>query len=121
MDWEKDNHRKTVWKQLRRRFNAFHHELHKKYLSYDSHEEALASAPGMVGPLVWAKLCGRWGSEAFKVCLVFIAFCTNLIVTNKYDEGVVGSTAFSIETPHIKRFCFIGFYASRNPITLSGQ
>ncbi|XP_042958045.1 uncharacterized protein LOC122293555 [Carya illinoinensis] len=66
LDWEKDNHRKTVWKQLRRRFNAFHHELHKKYLSYDSHEEALASAPGMVGPLVWAKLCGRWGSEAFK-------------------------------------------------------
>ncbi|XP_041000857.1 uncharacterized protein LOC121246690 [Juglans microcarpa x Juglans regia] len=72
LDWDLDNHRKGVWKQLRKRFNAFHHELHKKYLSYDSHEEALASVPDMVGQHVWAKLCNRWGSKAFKVRLCCI-------------------------------------------------
>ncbi|KAF5481746.1 hypothetical protein F2P56_002375 [Juglans regia] len=66
LDWDLANHRQTVWKQLRKRFNAFHHQLHKKYLSYGSHEEALAGGTGLVSNLVWVKLCGRWGSEAFK-------------------------------------------------------
>ncbi|XP_042940815.1 uncharacterized protein LOC122275700 isoform X8 [Carya illinoinensis] len=65
-DWDLENHRLTVLKQLRKRFNAFHHELHKKYLSYESHEEALASGSCMVDPVVWVKLCGRWGSDDFK-------------------------------------------------------
>ncbi|KAF5447811.1 hypothetical protein F2P56_033333 [Juglans regia] len=66
LDWELENHRLTVLKQLRKRFNAFHHELHKKYLSYGSHEEALAFGTSMVDSLVWIKLCERWGSDAFK-------------------------------------------------------
>ncbi|XP_042963797.1 uncharacterized protein LOC122297717 [Carya illinoinensis] len=66
LDWELENHRLTVTKQLRKRFNAFHHELHSIYLSYGSHEEALASGTERVSPLVWVKLCTRWGSEAFK-------------------------------------------------------
>ncbi|XP_040997679.1 uncharacterized protein LOC121243625 [Juglans microcarpa x Juglans regia] len=66
LDWDLANHRQTVWKQLRKRFNAFHHQLHKKYLSYGSHEEALAGGTELVSNLVWVKLCGRWESEAFK-------------------------------------------------------
>ncbi|XP_042950995.1 uncharacterized protein LOC122282961 isoform X2 [Carya illinoinensis] len=66
LDWDLENHRLTVLKQLRKRFNAFHHELHKKYLSYGSHEEALASGSSMVDPAIWVKLCGRWGSDDFK-------------------------------------------------------
>ncbi|KAF5450951.1 hypothetical protein F2P56_031260 [Juglans regia] len=65
-DWDLKNHQKTVWKQLRKRFNAFHHQLHKKSLEYATHEEALANRCSLVEPLVWVKLCGRWGSEAFK-------------------------------------------------------
>ncbi|XP_040998229.1 uncharacterized protein LOC121244254 [Juglans microcarpa x Juglans regia] len=66
LDWDLANHRQTVWKQLHKLFNAFHHKLHKKYLSYGSHEEALAGRTELVSNLVWVKLCGRWGSEAFK-------------------------------------------------------
>ncbi|XP_042990753.1 uncharacterized protein LOC122317798 [Carya illinoinensis] len=66
LDWDRENHRLTVRKQLRKRFNAFHHELHKKYESYGSHEEALAAGSTMVGLEVWAKLCERWGTEEFK-------------------------------------------------------
>ncbi|XP_035543151.1 uncharacterized protein LOC108990421 [Juglans regia] len=66
LDWELVNHRLTVTKHLRKRFNAFHHELHRKYLSYKTHEEALASGGGMVDPIIWDKLCARWGSEDFK-------------------------------------------------------
>ncbi|XP_042980099.1 uncharacterized protein LOC122310280 [Carya illinoinensis] len=67
LDWELKNHQLAVWKQLRKRFNAFHHELYKKYLAYASHEEALAGGTSLVSPLVWVKLCGRWGSDHFKV------------------------------------------------------
>ncbi|XP_042965286.1 uncharacterized protein LOC122299244 [Carya illinoinensis] len=67
LDWDRENHRLAVRKQLRKRFNAFHHELHKKYESYGSHEEALAAGSTMVGLEVWAKLCERWGTEEFKV------------------------------------------------------
>ncbi|KAF5468571.1 hypothetical protein F2P56_012714 [Juglans regia] len=66
LDWELDNHRLAVTKQLRKRFNAFHHELHKKYMAYGSHEEALAFGTTLVDNLVWVKLCGRWGSDVFK-------------------------------------------------------
>ncbi|XP_042958209.1 uncharacterized protein LOC122293818 [Carya illinoinensis] len=66
LDWERENHRLTVTKALRKRFNSFHHDLHKIYQSFGSHEEALANGTSMVDPLVWVKLCGRWGSEAFK-------------------------------------------------------
>ncbi|KAG6730018.1 hypothetical protein I3842_01G058900 [Carya illinoinensis] len=48
LDWDRENHRLTVRKQLRKLFNAFHHELHKKYESYGSHEEALAAGSTMV-------------------------------------------------------------------------
>ncbi|RWR97715.1 hypothetical protein CKAN_02716800 [Cinnamomum micranthum f. kanehirae] len=65
-DWERENHRLTVTKQLRKRFNSFHHDLHKIYLKYGSHEEALANGTSLVDPLVWVKLCGRWGSDEFK-------------------------------------------------------
>ncbi|XP_042964627.1 uncharacterized protein LOC122298846 [Carya illinoinensis] len=66
LDWDRENHRLTVRKQLRKRFNAFHHELHKKYESYGSHEEALAAGSTMVDLQVWIKLCERWGTEEFK-------------------------------------------------------
>ncbi|XP_042978654.1 uncharacterized protein LOC122309295 [Carya illinoinensis] len=66
LDWDRENHRLAVRKQLRKRFNAFHHELHKKYESYGSHEEALDAGSMMVGLEVWAKLCERWGTEEFK-------------------------------------------------------
>ncbi|RWR85109.1 hypothetical protein CKAN_01395500 [Cinnamomum micranthum f. kanehirae] len=65
-DWERENHRLTVTKQLRKRFNSFHHDLHKIYLKYGSHEEALANGTSLVDLLVWVKLCGRWGSDEFK-------------------------------------------------------
>ncbi|XP_040998793.1 uncharacterized protein LOC121244686 [Juglans microcarpa x Juglans regia] len=66
LDWDQENHRLAVLKQLRKRFNAFHHELHKKYLSYGSHSEALASGCTMVNDNVWVKLCERWGTDNFK-------------------------------------------------------
>ncbi|XP_042951939.1 uncharacterized protein LOC122289083 [Carya illinoinensis] len=66
LDWDLYNHRMAVMKALHKRFSAFHCGLHKKYLSYGSHEEALASGSILVNPLVWAKLCERWGSDSFK-------------------------------------------------------
>ncbi|XP_042971138.1 uncharacterized protein LOC122303422 isoform X2 [Carya illinoinensis] len=66
LDWDWENHKLTVVKQLRKRFNAFHHQLHKKYESYGSHEEALASGCSLVDVNVWITLCRRWGSDEFK-------------------------------------------------------
>ncbi|KAG6691929.1 hypothetical protein I3842_10G086200 [Carya illinoinensis] len=66
LDWDRENHKLTVVKQLRKRFNAFHHQLHKKYESYGSHEEALASGCSLVDVNVWITLCRRWGSDEFK-------------------------------------------------------
>ncbi|KAF5442606.1 hypothetical protein F2P56_035246 [Juglans regia] len=65
-DWDRENHRLTVTKALCKRFNSFDHDLHKIYQSYGSHEEALAHGTSLVDPIVWVKLCGRWGSDAFK-------------------------------------------------------
>ncbi|XP_041016233.1 uncharacterized protein LOC121258759 [Juglans microcarpa x Juglans regia] len=66
LDWDRENHRLTVTKALRKRFNSFHHDLHKIYESYGSHVEALANGTSLVDPIVWMKLCERWGSDAFK-------------------------------------------------------
>ncbi|XP_040992915.1 uncharacterized protein LOC121239691 isoform X2 [Juglans microcarpa x Juglans regia] len=66
LDWDRENHRLAVLKPLRKLFNAFHHELHKKYLSYGSHEEALASGCTMVNDNIWVKLCERWETDKFK-------------------------------------------------------
>ncbi|XP_035541712.1 uncharacterized protein LOC118344701 [Juglans regia] len=66
LDWDRENHRLTVTKALRKCFNSFHHDLHKIYESYGSHVEALANGTSLVDPIVWVKLCERWGSDAFK-------------------------------------------------------
>ncbi|KAF5447889.1 hypothetical protein F2P56_033406 [Juglans regia] len=66
LDWDRENDRLTVRKALRKRFNSFHHDLHKIYESYGSHAEALADGTSLVDPIVWVKLCERWGSDAFK-------------------------------------------------------
>ncbi|XP_041007910.1 uncharacterized protein LOC121265872 [Juglans microcarpa x Juglans regia] len=66
LDWDRENHRLSVTKALRKRFNSFHHDLHKIYESYGSHAEALANGTSLVDPIVWVKLCERWGSDAFK-------------------------------------------------------
>ncbi|XP_041026901.1 uncharacterized protein LOC121267090 [Juglans microcarpa x Juglans regia] len=66
LDWDLENHQLAVTKQLRKRFNAFHHQLHQIYMSYGSHDEVLATGTSLVTPLVWFKLCERWGSEAFQ-------------------------------------------------------
>lgn len=67
LEWELENHRLAVTKQLRKRFNAFHHELHKIYTSFPNNDEALAAGCSLVTPMVWVKLCMRWSSEHFKV------------------------------------------------------
>ncbi|KAF5458767.1 hypothetical protein F2P56_022773 [Juglans regia] len=64
---EKQNHRKAVTEQLRRRFNSFHYELHKIYLGYGSHKVAVARGTEMVDKAVWRKLCMHWGSKEFKI------------------------------------------------------
>ena len=74
LDWDRENHRLTVTKALRKRFNSFHHDLHKIYESYGSHAEALANGTSLVDPIVWVKLCERWGSDAFKVQIVFLTY-----------------------------------------------
>ncbi|XP_042962028.1 uncharacterized protein LOC122296414 isoform X1 [Carya illinoinensis] len=66
VEWEKENHRKTVIDQLRRRFNSFHYDLHKIFLGYGSTKVALARGTELVDHAVWRKLCMRWGSKEFK-------------------------------------------------------
>ncbi|KAF5465271.1 hypothetical protein F2P56_015293 [Juglans regia] len=66
LDWTKKNHRLTVMKTFRKRFNAIRYELHKIYKTFENAEEALANRPSWVNPNVWVKLCGRWSSEEFK-------------------------------------------------------
>ncbi|KAF5472346.1 hypothetical protein F2P56_009070 [Juglans regia] len=91
-DWERENHRLTVTKALCKRFNSFHHDLHKIYQSYGSHEEALAHETSLVDPIVWVKLCARWGSDAFKVHMLFLTLnyisinliCLNIVVANLF-------------------------------------
>ncbi|XP_040994522.1 uncharacterized protein LOC121241018 [Juglans microcarpa x Juglans regia] len=66
LDWSKDNHREAVVNTLADRYNAYHYELHKHYLKYASHEEAVAGRRSSVEPHVWEWLCDRWASGKFK-------------------------------------------------------
>ncbi|KAF5475855.1 hypothetical protein F2P56_007617 [Juglans regia] len=50
LDWSKKNHRSTVMKTLWKRFNAIRYDLHKIYMQYNTHEEALANGTEMVNP-----------------------------------------------------------------------
>ncbi|KAF5457951.1 hypothetical protein F2P56_022022 [Juglans regia] len=59
-DWTKQNHRRTVTTQLSRAYNAFHYTLHRKYLSYETHEEAVVNGRSWVEQPVWEWLCRRW-------------------------------------------------------------
>ncbi|KAG7944672.1 hypothetical protein I3843_15G114700 [Carya illinoinensis] len=60
LDWEKNNHQMAIWKALRKCFNAYHHDLHKKYMKFATHVEALVFETSMVNPIVWSKVCERW-------------------------------------------------------------
>ncbi|XP_041026160.1 uncharacterized protein LOC121266410 [Juglans microcarpa x Juglans regia] len=67
LDWSKRNHREMVKKNLRKKFNDFHYQLHKIYLGCATHDEALVKSTSLVELDVWKKLCGRWGNDKFKV------------------------------------------------------
>lgn len=79
-------------KALRKRFNSFHHDLHMIYQSCGSHKEALVNETSLVDPIVWVKLCERWGNDAFKVHMIFLTLnhisnhliCLNIIVKNPF-------------------------------------
>ncbi|KAF5451781.1 hypothetical protein F2P56_026855 [Juglans regia] len=66
LDWTKDNHREMVVTHLSEKYKAYHYELHKIYLKYASHEEALHGGTPMVPKPVWELLCERWASRTFK-------------------------------------------------------
>ncbi|KAF5450523.1 hypothetical protein F2P56_030862 [Juglans regia] len=66
LDWTRDNHREMVERHLGDKYNAYHYALHKVYLKYASHEEALRGGTDMVEKAVWEKLCERWASLTFK-------------------------------------------------------
>ncbi|XP_035539745.1 uncharacterized protein LOC118344058 [Juglans regia] len=66
LDWTKKNHRDTVTKTLRKRFNHIRYDLHRTYKQYESNEEALANVPPSVTPATWVKLCARYSSDDFK-------------------------------------------------------
>ncbi|KAG6694973.1 hypothetical protein I3842_09G073700 [Carya illinoinensis] len=66
LDWSRDNHREMVETHLADKYNAYHYALHKVYLKYASHEEALRGGTDKVEKAVWEKLCERWASATFK-------------------------------------------------------
>ncbi|XP_018825984.1 uncharacterized protein LOC108994984 isoform X3 [Juglans regia] len=66
LDWSKRNHREMVEKNLGKKFNDFHYQLHKIYNGCTTHQEALLKTTSLVEPDVWKKLCERWGSDEFK-------------------------------------------------------
>ncbi|XP_035546773.1 uncharacterized protein LOC108993919 isoform X2 [Juglans regia] len=66
LDWSKRNHREMVEKNLGKKFNDFHYQLHKIYMGCATHGEALLKPTSLVESDVWKKLCGRWGSDEFK-------------------------------------------------------
>ncbi|KAF5457559.1 hypothetical protein F2P56_021652 [Juglans regia] len=70
LDWTRDNHREMVERHLGDKYNAYHYALHKVYLKYASHEEALRGGTDMVEKAVWEKLCERWASLTFKNLMV---------------------------------------------------
>lgn len=67
LDWTRDNHLTMVVTHLANKYNAYHYALHKVYLKYASHEEALRGGTDKVEKPVWEKLCERWASATFKV------------------------------------------------------
>ncbi|XP_035543230.1 uncharacterized protein LOC109002123 isoform X3 [Juglans regia] len=48
LDWTKENHRQAVVTALADKYNAYHYKLHKHYLKYASHEEALSDGMSLV-------------------------------------------------------------------------
>ncbi|XP_040987080.1 uncharacterized protein LOC121234974 isoform X4 [Juglans microcarpa x Juglans regia] len=70
LDWSKRNHREMVEKNLGKKFNDFHYQLHKIYLGCATHDEALVKSTSLVEPDVWKILCGRWGSDEFKNTMI---------------------------------------------------
>lgn len=66
LDWTKDNHKEMVITYLSDKYNHYHYELHKVYLKYASHEEALRGGTEMVDKVVWQSQCERWASGTFK-------------------------------------------------------
>ncbi|KAF5477533.1 hypothetical protein F2P56_004165 [Juglans regia] len=70
LDWTKDNHKEMVITYLSDKYNHYHYELHKVYLKYASHEEALRGGTEMVDKVVWQSQCERWASGTFKNLMV---------------------------------------------------
>ncbi|XP_042975529.1 uncharacterized protein LOC122307003 isoform X2 [Carya illinoinensis] len=66
LDWTQSSHRECVTNTLARKYNAFHCQLHKVYLGYATHEEALSGGTSWVEKPVWEVLCERWSSQGFK-------------------------------------------------------
>ncbi|XP_042986043.1 uncharacterized protein LOC122314485 [Carya illinoinensis] len=66
LDWSRDNHREMVSNHLANKYNTYHYVLHKIYLKYASHQEALRGGTDKVEKNVWEKLCEYWASAAFK-------------------------------------------------------
>ncbi|XP_035539594.1 uncharacterized protein LOC118343993 isoform X2 [Juglans regia] len=50
LDWSKRNHREMVEKNLGKKFNDFHYQLHKIYLGCATHDEALVKPTSLVEP-----------------------------------------------------------------------
>ncbi|KAG7989098.1 hypothetical protein I3843_03G220800 [Carya illinoinensis] len=67
LDWSRDNHREMVSNHLADKYNTYNYVLHKIYLKYASHQEALRGGTDKVEKNVWEKLCEYWASAAFKV------------------------------------------------------
>ncbi|KAF5450450.1 hypothetical protein F2P56_030804 [Juglans regia] len=65
LDWTRLNRRETVMMALADKYNAFHYELHKEYLKYATHEEALSGGTSLVEKPREC-LCQRWASSTFK-------------------------------------------------------
>ncbi|KAG2664953.1 hypothetical protein I3760_16G106700 [Carya illinoinensis] len=63
LDWSRDNHREMVSTHLADNYNTYHYVLHKIYLKYASHQEALRGGTDKVEKNVWEKLCEYWASE----------------------------------------------------------
>ncbi|XP_042991783.1 uncharacterized protein LOC122318475 [Carya illinoinensis] len=66
LDWTRDNHREMIVMHLADKYNAYHYVLHKVYLKYASHQEALRGGTDKVEKSVWEKLCEYWASATFK-------------------------------------------------------
>ncbi|KAF2289229.1 hypothetical protein GH714_030900 [Hevea brasiliensis] len=59
--------KKVVDKIMAKRFLTYKHRCHKHYLKFQTPEEAHKNPPEHMKAEDWAKLCGRFESEEFKV------------------------------------------------------